>query len=238
MRQEEFEKTYLQEAESWVNDQLKRSESYNRRSDKIIAGLCAVLIVLGITFVQLFPLKKTVHEVMVLDKVTGIIEAPVRLVEAVVDLDQAFVSHYLQDFLQCREGYSFEGSEECYYKAAAFMSPQLQEEWSQLWLPENKASPVNRYGKATTVDFKWVSAVPYKNDAGRITQVAVRFTKTTKKGAESPTTENRIATVHYQYVDVAKQPRERRYNPAGWQVTAYRTDQETFSSQSAQAAPK
>lgn len=232
MNLDEF-KEYLKEADHQARDRVQRAEAYIAKQDKMLYGLLAVIAAMAMALFYMAPLKQTIVEVVVLDRSTGVIESPKRVEDATEDLDEAWLKHYAHLFIRAREGYAYDASEDNYYTAAAFMSPELQQEWSDKWVLTNKQSPLNVYGRNTRVSIEIISTTPIKNDAGKIRRVSVRFAKKTKSAATPEEIENRIATYSFRYVDVAKEKREREINPVGFQITDYRSDPETIQPQAA-----
>lgn len=190
-------------------------------------GAIAALAVIAV--IVMVPLKRTVTEVLILDKSTGTWEKMEKLETAVVSLDEMFHRHFLTLAWTACQNYSYETAELNYYTCAAFLSPKLQNEWAALWDNANPKSPFNVYKKnVIKIDIR--SILLEKKDDGTLEVATIRYSK-----SNDP---NRfwIAQITYKIVEPPKEERDKRINPIGFQITDYTVVPEVAGSRPAGAA--
>lgn len=225
-REEESIEVYLRSARSWNTEKsTERDKSENRAWNVAkAAGIFALLSIVAV--ILLLPLKQTKTVVLVADKSTGNIEQMTTLEEARVSLGESFIKNFITKFMRAREGYNPTMNEDNYYEAAAFLAPQLQNEWNELWKPENQNNLMKRYGsdKIKRVDISSIVINP--SDDGNKKTVTVRYSTSIIQSGFAQQPEFNIANMSFGYTEVSKSERERRINPAGFQIISYQTDPE------------
>lgn len=235
MKASEFDE-YTEEVNQFALGRAERAEKNEKIAWRVAAaslGLVALAIIAGM---RLFPLKQVIHEVLIVDKATGEISRPMTIEEARIELDEAFMKHFVALFITAREGYTFDGSEKSYYDAAALMCPQQQEEWGKLWEPANPKNPMNVYGKDGKVKIDIESIQPYTNDSGKTTRATVNYKRTVVTPSSVSEPEYRVASFSFYYAAVSKKQKEQIVNPSGFQICDYRTDPVTVTPQRARPA--
>lgn len=176
---------------------------------------------------MLFPLKEVRTEVLVLDKNKGQIEPLQTLKEVQISLDESFHYSFLNTLVTSHERFVAGMAEDDYWTVAAFLSPQLQEAWGKEWDTENPKSPLNVYrGKELKPEILTITLKQSESN-GKITGATIRFRKSIRGGGSADSSAIYVATVSYQLVDVATDPKARRINPLGFQVTWYEAQPET-----------
>ncbi len=235
MKASEFDQ-YIEEVDQFALGRAESAEKNAKIAWRVTAaslGLVALAIIAGM---RLFPLKQVIHEVLIVERATGEISRPMTIEEARIDLDEAFMKHFVSLFIAAREGYTYDSSEKNYYDAAALMCPQLQEEWGKLWEPANPKNPQNIYGKDGKVKVDIESIQPYTNDAGKTTRVTVNYKRTVTTTSTVSEPVYRVASFSFYYADISKKGKEQLVNPAGFQICDYRTDLVTVTPQQARPA--
>ncbi|RMM69105.1 type IV secretion system protein [Pseudomonas savastanoi] len=163
-------------------------------------------------------------QVLVMDKATNTINPLMSLSEVKVKYEDALLRRALNTFMICRERYIVEMREDDYFCAAAFMSPQLQSQWSQYWDDQNPDGPLMRYGLNTTVKPEIVSIVPRENQKGVVDTAQVQFERTTIENGMKKRT-YMIADIAFKMVNLPVEEKQRRVNDIGLQITQYTTNQ-------------
>lgn len=234
---------YLRSAVSWNKDRRTLQEESERLAWFVTKFMMAfTLLALIIIWYQFVILHNKGEKVVVLvaDKSTGNIERMESLEEARVNLDESFVIHFVNAFMLAREGYNPTKNEENYYIAGSLLCPKLQNDWYELWKPDNPNSPIKKYGQDTIKKVDISSIIPNHNDDGTVNSVTARYSTTIIKSGVPEAPEYRIASIGYSFTDVPRPERERRINPAGFSICAYQTDPELAGARSTQmqAAPQ
>lgn len=221
---------YLEEANAWNDDRIKVARRSEIKAWNVATGACLITGLSIVCIMLLLPLKETRTEVLLADKSTGLIQPLQKLAEVQVNLDESFIKRDLTVFLLARESFSSDESvqEDNYYKAAAFMSPELQNEWGELWKRDNQSPyyPPKFYGPGGKAKVTINSIILNKRDEGSIAIATIRFTKEVKKGGMTAQPAYFIATIPFRWVNPATTEKERMINPAGFQITDYRVDPE------------
>jgi len=219
---------YFREADSWDAD---RSAGF-RRSAAIAwwvaaAGwLCAVACALGVAV--LAPLKQIEPFVVRVDNSTGIVDVvPASTGSAAPEevVTRYFLTHY---FTVC-ERFNFATAESDYEECGSFQSAQRNQAWYALWTPTNAASPLNVYKDGSSVRVEVESVSFFTRASGLKDLAQVRYLKAVRQGASTDEKFTHwIATVQYAYVDPAKDPRTRRWNPLGFKIAEFKTEPEVM----------
>lgn len=221
---------YLDESNEWEKARKIQSEKSEKRAWMMTYIFAALATVSIIAVSALTPLKTVKTEIFVADKVTGEIKPLQSLKEVQVSLDEVFHKKFLYEFILARENYTPETAELNYYTAAAFMSPKLQEDWGNLWKPENPQNPMNVY-KTQKVHIEVASIILKQKDDGTQDVATIRFSKTVTGPGAKDSGRFWVATVTYKMVDTPKNEKERLINPAGFQVVDYTVDPEMGGAQ-------
>ncbi|MHB1098211.1 MAG: VirB8 family type IV secretion system protein [Burkholderiales bacterium] len=219
-------KQYFEEAYSWNEERqalIQKSEKRAWTITKASMGVAALSIV---ALILLLPLKQTNTELLVADKSTGNIERMTKLDVARVSLEDVFIKNFVSRFMRAREEYNPTMNEQNYYTAAAFMSPQLQDQWGHEWDPTNPNNLIKQYGQDTLKRIEISSIVVNRNDDGSKNTVTVRYSVTITRGGVTSAPDYRIANLSFTYTDLSKNERDRRINPAGFEITSLQTDEE------------
>jgi type IV secretion system protein VirB8 len=218
--------SYLAEAVSWDRDRdalLARSErrAWITAAAGWIAWLLTVAALAGLT-----PLKTVVPFVIRVDGSTGIVDVVPRY-EGTGTTEELVNRYFLGHYVTVREHYSFASAESDYQETGAFNSPQLNQEWIQLWQAANPQSPVNLYKDGSTVRTQVKSISFFERGSGVRDLAQVRFTRTLRAaGGGHEQVSHWIATVQFAYVKPSDDPKDRSWNPLGFRVVEYRREPE------------
>jgi type IV secretion system protein VirB8 len=154
--------------------------------------------------------------------------------------EQELVSRYfLTHYVTLRERYFYALAESDYQEVGAFHSPQLNQDWMQLWDGNNPQSPVNLYKDGTTVRVQVKSVSFFQRANGLHDLAQVRFIKFSRAGGTAQEQGTYwIATIQYAYVKPPEDLKDRAHNPLGFRVVDYRREAEVAVEPSQPAAPQ
>lgn len=219
---------YFSEAASWDRDRgllLAKSEKRAWR----VAGISLLLLALAIgALLALMPLKTVKPFVIRVDSTTGVVDVVPE--HEARGSEQELVSRYfLTHYVTLRERYFYAMAESDYQEVGAFQSPQLNQDWMQLWDANTPQSPVNLYKDGTTVRVQ-VKSVSFFQRANGLNDLAqVRFIKSARAGGTGPEQATHwIATIQYAYVKPSEDLKDRAHNPLGFRVVDYRREPEVM----------
>lgn len=177
-------------------------------------------------------------KVLVVDKADGVVQPLISLPDFQVAPEEATIRRNVNTFVLAREGYSYEQADTHYYTTAAFLSPQLQSQWGQLWDKSNPESPPNRYKKEHRVRVKVGAITILRNGLGAAIGARASFTRTELVNDVpdgQPT--NWIANISFHWVNQPTAERDRRINDLGWEVTDYTADRDLSVNKPGAAEP-
>lgn len=217
---------YLAEAVSWDRDRVQLLARSERRAwITAAAGWLAWLLTLA-ALAGLTPLKTVVPFVIRVDGSTGIVDVVPRY-EGTGTTEELVNRYFLGHYVTVRERYGFATAESDYQETGAFNSPQLNQEWIQLWQAANPNSPVNLYKDGTTVRTQVKSISFFERGSGVRDLAQVRFTRTLRAaGGGHEQVTHWIASVQFAYVKPSDDPKDRSWNPLGFRVVEYRKEPE------------
>lgn len=219
---------YLEQAKSWESDTVANAKKSERRAwlvaiVAVVIALASVVAVVGLT-----PLKKVQLAVVKVDKLTGYSEVADSLVNDALTYDDAKDKYWAAQYVEARERYSNEITGTDYIKIGLLSTPDEGSEYAQKMDPNNKASPLNTYGKSGKVSVHIVSVTLLGNGVAQ-----VRYTRTERRGGIDDQPTNWIATVSFRYENLKLSEDERRINAVGFQCTDYRNEPENVQAISA-----
>jgi type IV secretion system protein VirB8 len=165
-------------------------------------------------------------EILVVDKANGIVQPLISLAEFQMAPEEATIRRNVNTFVLAREGYSYEQADIHYYTTAAFMSPQLQTQWSQRWDKSNPESPPNRYKKERKVRIKVGAITVLRNGLGTAIGARASFTRTEIANDVEETPTEWIANLSFHWVNVPTNEHDRRINDLGMEITDYTADRD------------
>jgi type IV secretion system protein VirB8 len=224
---------YFREAESWDADraaQFRRSA----RTAWWVAGAgwsCATASALAL-FV-LMPLKRVDPFVVRVDSSTGVVDV-VPVYAGRVTSEEAVTRYFLTHYVAVCERFNFSTAESDYEECGAFHSASRNQAWSALWAAANPSSPINVHKDGSTVRVQISSVSFFTRSSGLSDLAQVRYLKAARQGAGGAETYTHwVASVQYAYVDPAKDPKTRRWNPLGFKVIDFRSEPEVLGEQPA-----
>lgn len=219
-------RAYLLEAQSWELDRARRAER-SIRIAWIVAAVAAVIAVLAVVAVGgLTPLKQPVPVLIRVDSSSGIVDI-VPTYEGTADIEPLVTRNLLQNYVLARERYFYGTAEADYELVASQNSPRLNQEWANLWVVDNPASPLNVYKDGTAIRTQVRSITFLKLDSGKDRLAQVRFTRFMRPGGTGEEQSSHwVSTIEFAYVRPSKDNKTRSLNPLGFRVVEYRREPE------------
>lgn len=206
-------------ADSYVTQAQKQVSTYRKMAFVSVAGcLMSIAAVMGLT-----PLKTSQPpKILMMDKATASVSELMTVEDARIDAMDAVTKSALNAFVLARESYTKDTAELNYYTARAYMSPNLQLAWANLWGKTNPQNPFLVYKDQVTVSVKITSITPNATPG----VATVRFVKILSRGTGKRVIHN-IATIPYEFVKAPTDETLIRINPFGLQIKDYQVQQET-----------
>ena len=136
------------------------------------------------------------------------------------DRSDAVIKSFLARYVTARETYDPQDLKENYQAVRLLSDPAEGLRVDGLLAPTNTASSLNRYQNHTVRSVK-VKSVSFLNR--RTAQVRFASMETARTAKKEETW---VAIVSFRFVNLPETEEERFINPLGFQVTAYRVDQE------------
>lgn len=170
-------------------------------------------------------------EVLVVDKADGIVQPLISLAAFQMAPEEATIRRNVNTFVLAREGYTYEQADTHYYTTAAFLSPQLQGQWGQLWDKSNLESPPNKYKKDRRIRVKVGAITVLRNALGAAIGARASFTRTELLNdvPDGPPSDW-IASISFHWVNQPTHERDRRINDLGMEITDYAADRDLSAS--------
>jgi type IV secretion system protein VirB8 len=207
-------------AEGWFYDRYQSARVNGNRwfLVSIVLGTFAALAVFALAL--LAPLK-SVHPFLVeVNSASGEVRVLKPFDAARFEPSDAVVKSFLSKYVIARETYDPQDLKQNYEVVRLLSDPPEGLRVDNTLSPTNAASPLRRYANHTvrTVRIKSVSLLN-----SRTGQVRFMTSETTGTGT---TDQGWVAILSFRFVNLPEIEEERLINPLGFQVTAYRVDQE------------
>ncbi len=217
-------RSYFQHGDIWEQEIVKRAKRSAQIAWFFALVFAAIAALSLVAVVLMLPLKSFEPYVVAVDSTTGYIEVKSGLTRpANLTEQQAVTQANIVRYIRNREGYDPFAIEENFGIAALLSTDEAARELQALFSAANPQNPGKVYGrlKHVLVDIK---SVTFPNASTAI----VRFSTTERSDTES-ITRHWISVVRFRYTDTPMRNEWRFENPLGFQVYAYRRDQETVT---------
>lgn len=190
-----------------------------------VLGLAAIVVAGGAVATSMRPAQPP--EILVVNRTDGSVQPLTTLTAFQMRPEEATIRRNINTFLSAREGYSYEQADTHYYTAAAFMSPQLQSQWVQMWAPSNPDSPPKKYKKERRLKVSVGAITILRNGPGAAIGARASFTRSelVNDVEDGPPT-SWIATISFHWVNQPTSERDRRINDLGMEITDYTADRD------------
>ncbi|WP_353646781.1 type IV secretion system protein [Mesorhizobium sp. WSM2239] len=221
-------RSYFQQGEIWEQEIIKRAKRSARVAWFFSIVFVGIALLSLIALVLMLPLKSFEPYVVTVDRTTGYIEVksgltrPAKLTE-----QQAVTQANVVRYIRAREGYDPYAIEENFGIAALLSTDRAARELQALYSAANSQNPAKIYGQLKRVLVE-IKSVTFPNASTAI----VRFSTNERSDTES-IVRHWISVVRFRYTDTPTRNEWRFENPLGFQVYAYRRDQETVTPEEA-----
>jgi type IV secretion system protein VirB8 len=219
--------SYWQESASWEADRTQQWREAARiwRWVAVAGWSCALSVAAAV--VVMMPLKRVEPYVIRVDSSTGIVDV-VPQYDGRAQPAEVVTRYLLTHYVSVCQRFNFATAETDYSECGAFQSAQRNQSWYAQWKRSNPDSPLNLYKDGTIVQAT-VSSVTFLKEADREPGLAqVRFLRRLQPaGGAAEQISHWIASVRYQYLQPAKDPRQRTVNPLGLRIVDFRAEQES-----------
>jgi type IV secretion system protein VirB8 len=188
-------------------------------------GFAAIVVAGGAVATSMRPPHPP--EILVVNRTDGSVQPLTSLTAFQMHPEEATIRRNVNTFLSAREGYSFEQADTHYYTVAAFLSPQLQSQWVQLWDPSNPDSPPKKYKRERRARINVGAITILRNGLGAAIGARASFTRSelVNDVEDGPPT-SWIATISFHWVNQPTNERDRRINDLGMEITDYTADRD------------
>jgi type IV secretion system protein VirB8 len=227
LREPELE-AYFSEAASWDRDRIEQVQRSARNAWRVAAAAASCALAASAALTLLLPLKRVEPFVVRVDSSSGVVDVvPVYVGKA--PLEESVTRYFLNHYVSVCERFNFSTAESDYEECGAFHSAQRNQLWYALWNPSNPASPLNLH-KDGSVILAQVESISFFKRAGGVDDLAqVRYLKTERQGAGAQgRVSHWIATIRYAYTAPAANAGIRRWNPLGFKVLEFVTEEEVL----------
>lgn len=230
MKKRETKKVRADELNSYMDESRGLERDYigelvgSRRRAWFAAGAFGILGVLGVA-AGIAGLSQTAPDPVVLrvDNATGAVDRVTVMREHETSYGEVVDQYWLNQYVLNRESYDYDTIQLTYDTTALLSSPDVQQQYYKVFEGSNARDVVLSNRARIVVSVRSIQP----NGRGQAT-VRFRVQQVNRNGTtENP--ENLIATIGYTYVNAPMSAADRRINPLGFQVTSYRVDPETLS---------
>ncbi|SKA40412.1 type IV secretion system protein VirB8 [Enhydrobacter aerosaccus] len=216
---------YVAEASSFDDDRVQRYQRSERRAWRVAMAMTGVAVLGFLGMALLAPLKTVMPPVVVRVDQTGAVDVLTTLNgQKQVPVEDAERKYWLGKYVTFRESYTW-ADRAANFHAVSIMSDKREQERYAAWFAQSNAqSPQQLYGDRDWVQIDILSvALGTTPDAS----ANVRFLKIVheRNGTTRPA-ERMVATVTYRFVDRPLKESDRFISARGFEVTAYRVDEE------------
>jgi type IV secretion system protein VirB8 len=217
---------YFREAESWDADRVAQGLRNLKLAGWVAAAGWTCAIASAVALVVLMPLKRVEPFVVRVDNATGIVDV-VPPYDGRATPQEAVTRYFLTHYITTCERFNFATAESDYEECGAFHSPARNQIWYSQWTATNPASPLNVHKDGSTVRVQVTSVAFFTRTNGIADLAQVRYLKALRQGLGSEETFTHwVATIQYAYVEPAKDPKTRRWNPLGFKVIELKAEPE------------
>lgn len=230
----EARKSYYAEARSWSSDKVEELLRSRRTAWIITGAVICIAVVEAIALIAMLPLKTVVPYTVLVDRNTGF--AQVLEGEAVPSIkpQSALTQSLLAQYVVARETFDINSIQTQYRKVALWSGGEARRQYLAMMPAGNPDSPVNRYGRATTIETHIESVTPTAPD----TALLRFYTERRSQGQPAGERAYWVSLIRYRFSGEPMAIEDRLVNPLGFQVVHYRRDQEAPPPQElASAAP-
>ena len=213
---------YYAEARSWAADAQAARDRSRRLAWGVAAAAVTIAVLEALALVALAPLKTVVPYTLLVDRNTGFVEALDPAQPLPLKPQAALTQALLAQYVIARESFDVSGLAEQYQKVALWSADTARRDYLAMMTQGNPDNPLSRYPRSTVVQAHVESVSPVAADTA-----LVRFYTEQSSPDQGPRPRAYwAAMVRYRFSGQPMALADRLVNPLGFQVVAYRRDQE------------
>mgnify|MGYP001109648968 CR=1 FL=1 len=215
---------YIDESNAWEVEVYQRAQARAKLWGVVaivaivFAGLCLCAVMM------LIPLKTVEPYVIRVDKASGLVDVVQPLSEGSISENEAMVKYFVKMYITAREGYLYDRYKADYEIVQKMSTNTVATDYHSWFHPSNEHSPLNTLARKGSVNIT-VRNLSFLDDD----TVSVPILRETKNGSQSADTYD-VITLSFQFTQTPQSERDRLINPLGFQVTAYRVDEQMIQS--------
>lgn len=214
------EQAYLKESNAWETEVYQRAQARSKVWG-VVASIAIIFACLCLGAVMLMlPLKTVEPFVIEVDKISGLVEVVQPLNEGGVSQNEAVIKYFINTYITAREGYLFDRYKKDYLVVQKMSSSSVADQYHEWFHPSNDLSPLNMYNRKGSVDIQLRNVSFIDDDT-----VNVPVVRVIKNGATKINLYD-VITLSFQFLKTPQSEADRLINPLGFQVTAYRVDEQ------------
>jgi type IV secretion system protein VirB8 len=226
-------RTYYTEARSWADDKRAADDRSRRGAWLVAAAAVTVAMLEALALIALAPLKTIVPYTLLVDRNTGFVQALDPAHPPALKPQAALTQSLLAQYVVARETFDIAGLPQQYQKVALWSAQAVRRDYLAVMAQGNPDNPLSRYPRSTVVETHVESISPVGADAA-----LVRFyTEQSDPDRGLRPRAFWVAMVRYRFSGVPMALADRLVNPLGFQVVAYRRDQEAPPPETTPLAP-
>lgn len=217
---------YWRESASWETDRTHQWRESARIWRWVAAAGWTCALGVTVAIVVMMPLKRVVPYVIRVDSSTGIVDV-VPEYDARVQPSEVVTRYLLTHYVSVCQRFNFAMAQSDYTECGAFHSQHRNELWYAQWKRSNPESPLNLYKDGSVVQVT-VTSVTFLKGIDRDPGLAqVRYLRRIQPaGDAAEQISHWIASIRYEYVQPAKDARQRTMNPLGFKIVDFHAEQE------------
>jgi type IV secretion system protein VirB8 len=214
---------YMACADAWDEE----SHAHLTRSRALAWAVASVGIglslLLAIALAALVPLKEFSPYVVRVEQSSGVVDVVRPLAPGALSQDEAVTQAQIAQWIIARETYDPADIRTRFDKVRRMSAGKAWEEYRALWTPDAPTNPAILYGRGSKTIAE-VTAISFLNPS--TAAVRYRLTRTDLVRGEVDR-RGFVGIVSFRYTDRPQAMADRWENPLGFQVTAFRADQES-----------
>jgi type IV secretion system protein VirB8 len=199
-----------------------------KRAWRIAFVAVALVFILVVTIALMMPLKTVVPYVIRYDSTTGYTDITTGITEKNIGINEAVAKHFVQKYVQLREGYYYEMLQQDFDLVQQFGTDTVNDEYRSAFMGKKAKQDV--LGSHTMEKIEILSVVLGEAATVKTATVRIKILNYDRTNMKKPPTEtNKIVTLAYEFVYNSKMSELYRLNnPLGFRVITYRVDNEVI----------
>lgn len=214
------EQAYLKESNAWEADVYQRALSRSKVWGVVAAVAIAFASLCLLAVMMLLPLKTVEPFVIEVDKASGLVDVVQPLREGGISQNEAVIKYFINTYITARESYLFDRYKQDYTVVQKMSNNKVASEYHDWFHPSNKESPLELYKEKGRVDVK-IRNLSFIDE----NTVTVPISRTIKNSTQTIVSYD-VITLSFQFLQTPQSESDRLINPLGFQVTAYRVDEQ------------